>query len=59
MNLHDCAMAPNPRRARLFLAEKGIAWPAVQVDLRAPRKRFAHGARAVQCSTAAWAGLGG
>ncbi|MDA0821779.1 MAG: glutathione S-transferase family protein [Proteobacteria bacterium] len=24
MKLHDCKMAPNPRRARIFLAEKGI-----------------------------------
>ncbi len=24
MKLHDCQMAPNPRRARIFLAEKGI-----------------------------------
>ena len=24
MRLHDCNMAPNPRRARIFLAEKGL-----------------------------------
>ncbi|MEM7465480.1 MAG: glutathione S-transferase family protein [Pseudomonadota bacterium] len=24
MKLHDCQMAPNPRRARIFFAEKGI-----------------------------------
>ena len=24
MRLHDCQMAPNPRRARIFLAEKGL-----------------------------------
>ena len=24
MKLHDCQMAPNPRRARIFLAEKGL-----------------------------------
>ena len=24
MKLHDCQMAPNPRRVRIFLAEKGI-----------------------------------
>ena len=34
MTLYDCATAPSPRRARIFLAEKGIAWDTVQVDLR-------------------------
>ena len=33
MKLHDSAMAPNPRRVRIFLAEKGIEVPTVQVDL--------------------------
>jgi glutathione S-transferase len=31
--LYDCATAPSPRRARILLAEKGIAHEAVQVDL--------------------------
>jgi glutathione S-transferase len=35
MKLYDYAPAPNPRRVRIFLAEKGIAVPAVQIDLRA------------------------
>jgi glutathione S-transferase len=35
MKLYDYAPAPNPRRVRMFLAEKGIAVPTVQVDLRA------------------------
>jgi glutathione S-transferase len=34
MKLYDCASAPSPRRVRIFLAEKGIAVPTVQVDLR-------------------------
>ncbi len=34
ITLFDCATAPNPRRARIFLAEKGIAHETVQVDLR-------------------------
>jgi len=34
MKLYDCASAPSPRRVRMFLAEKGIAVPTVQVDLR-------------------------
>ena len=35
MKLYDCKAAPNPRRVRIFLAEKGITVPSVQVDLRA------------------------
>ena len=34
MKFYDCSTAPSPRRARIFLAEKGIAVPTVQVDLR-------------------------
>jgi glutathione S-transferase len=34
MKFYDCASAPSPRRVRIFLAEKGIALPTVQVDLR-------------------------
>ena len=33
MNLYDSQMAPNPRRVRIFLAEKGVTVPTVQVDL--------------------------
>jgi hypothetical protein len=35
MKLYDYQVAPNPRRVRIFLAEKGITVPAVQIDLRA------------------------
>ncbi len=35
MRFYDCATAPSPRRVRIFLAEKKIAVPKVQVDLRA------------------------
>ena len=35
ITLYDCATAPNPRRARIFLAEKGVAHETVQIDLRA------------------------
>jgi len=35
MKLYDSKMAPNPRRARIFLAEKGIALPTEQVDIMA------------------------
>jgi glutathione S-transferase len=35
MKLFDCTTAPNPRRVRIFLAEKGIVLPTIQVDLRA------------------------
>ena len=33
MKLYDSAMAPNPRRVRIFLAEKGIEIPVEQVDI--------------------------
>jgi glutathione S-transferase len=35
MKLYDSRMAPNPRRARIFLAEKGISLPTEQVDILA------------------------
>jgi glutathione S-transferase len=35
MKLYDYKEAPNPRRVRIFLAEKGITLPTVAVDLRA------------------------
>jgi len=34
LTLYDCATAPSPRRARIFLAEKGIAHQTIAVDLR-------------------------
>src|ERR1700733_4538400 len=34
MKFYDCATAPSPRRGRIFLAEKNITVPTVQVDLR-------------------------
>jgi len=34
MRLYDCTTAPSPRRVRIFLAEKGLEIPIVQVDLR-------------------------
>ena len=33
MKLYDTTMAPNPRRVRIFLAEKGIEVPTQQIDL--------------------------
>ena len=35
MKLYDGGRAPNPRRTRIFLAEKGIKLPLVEVDLAA------------------------
>jgi glutathione S-transferase len=35
MKLYDGGRAPNPRRTRIFLAEKGISLPTEQVDLGA------------------------
>jgi glutathione S-transferase len=34
MKFYDCVTAPSPRRVRVFLAEKGLTVPTVQVDLR-------------------------
>jgi glutathione S-transferase len=34
ITLYDCTTAPSPRRARIFLAEKGVAHVTVQVDLK-------------------------
>lgn len=34
MKLYDCTTAPSPRRVRVFLAEKGIDIPRIEVDLR-------------------------
>jgi glutathione S-transferase len=33
MKLYDFTRAPNPRRVRIFLAEKGITVPMEQIDL--------------------------
>ena len=33
IKLYDCATAPSPRRTRMFLAEKGIEYENIQVDL--------------------------
>ena len=46
MKLYDFAPAPNPRRVRIFLAEKGIALPMIQVNLRG-NEQFSPAFRAV------------
>src|ERR1700719_4864100 len=46
MKFYDCAIAPSPRRVRIFLAEKGIAVPTIQVDLR-KGEQFGEAFRAV------------
>lgn len=33
MRLFDCTTAPSPRRTRMFIAEKGLDIPYIQVDL--------------------------
>jgi len=33
MKLYDGGRAPNPRRVRVFLAEKGISVPLVPIDM--------------------------
>jgi glutathione S-transferase len=39
MKLYDAKMAPNPRRVRIFLAEKGVSVPIVPVDIGAAENR--------------------
>ena len=39
MKLYDFGQAPNPRRVRIFLAEKGIKIPTEQVDIGALQHR--------------------
>jgi glutathione S-transferase len=46
MKFYDYAPAPSPRRVRIFLAEKGITLPTVQVDLR-KGEQFTDGFRAI------------
>lgn len=41
MKLYDGGRAPNPRRVRVFLAEKGITVPTEQVDLLALQQKSA------------------
>lgn len=33
MKFYDCHVAPNPRRARMFLAEKGIELEKIEIDI--------------------------
>jgi glutathione S-transferase len=39
LKLYDSKLAPNPRRVRIFLAEKGIEVPSVQVDIARAESR--------------------
>lgn len=41
MRLYDARTAPNPRRVRIFLAEKGISVPVEQVDIVSAQNRSA------------------
>jgi glutathione S-transferase len=41
MKLYDSGRAPNPRRTRIFLAEKGISLPTEQVDMMAMQHKTA------------------
>ena len=41
MKLYDGGRAPNPRRTRIFLAEKGIKLPLEPIDLGAMQHRSA------------------
>jgi glutathione S-transferase len=39
MKLYDSKFAPNPRRARIFLAEKGISVPTENIDITAKQHK--------------------
>ena len=41
MLLYDCSTAPSPRRARMFIAEKGLEIETREVDLRSGEQRTA------------------
>ena len=41
MKLYDSTLAPNPRRVRIYLAEKGLKVPSVQVDIGKAENRAA------------------
>ncbi|MBA3325303.1 MAG: glutathione S-transferase N-terminal domain-containing protein, partial [Rhodobacteraceae bacterium] len=43
--LVDCKPAPNPRRVRIFLAEKGVDLPREQVDIMSGAQFGEHKAR--------------
>ncbi len=46
MKLYDFSLAPNPRRVRMFLAEKGVDIPSVQINTR-EREQFSEDFKAV------------
>ena len=46
MKLYDFALAPNPRRVRMFLAEKSMDIPLVEVNTR-ERQQFAESFSAI------------
>ena len=54
LTFYDCATAPSPRRARIVLAEKGVAHETVQVDLRT-KEQLSEAFRAInpQCTVPA------
>ena len=39
MKLYNHSQAPNPRRVRIFLAEKGASLPMEEMDLMAGKNR--------------------
>jgi glutathione S-transferase len=53
MKFYDCATAPSPRRVRIFLAEKGLTVPIVQVDLR-NGEQFTPGGRSMLAASTEW-----
>ena len=49
MKLYDFKPAPNPRRVRIYLAEKGIEVPTVQIALREGEQFCCHISVGIRC----------
>ena len=56
MKLYDGGRAPNPRRVRIFLAEKGMSLPVEKIDLANARTqdRRIHRAQPVAARARCW-----
>jgi glutathione S-transferase len=50
ITLYDCGTAPSPRRARILLAEKGVSYETVQVDLKNSEQLGAPTEKSIRCA---------
>ncbi len=51
MKIYDYTRAPNPRRVRIYLAEKGITVPYEQVDILKRENKSRHSCSGVTGET--------